>query len=314
MLANHNVIQASDEIPNWFQVIFFVGSCLTIVLQIVAISYSIYHSRIQLIKPNHNTTKYVKDLVFRDTIVFFTITQFLAIGSLILYTSNGNNFGPAINKTYINFGIGSLNIVLTSYLSVILFFMTLSIRQTQQVQQLLLKGAENGTTILGVTLENYKYTRKYISETIYSSESASLSIILIAALNIAVYIVCIYSIFTEANKQLPSALMFKASDIIAYSGVFMKEILFFVYILYMSCSINDIHDEFITILCNAVWDEESQDRKRMGLILYAMNSPICFKVLGFRARKFKVLNCLLAFLSLSVFYIGAKMYFFYQEL
>lgn len=309
MRANHDIFQIhNDNIPGWFLMIFILGSCITVILQIGAISFSLFHCARSLSKPNPTTTINVKDDCLRYSIIFFAATQFLAIGSLILFTVNGNNFGPEINKPYMNIGIGSLNIVLTSYLSVVLFFMTLTIRQTHEAQYDLVKGAENGS----VTLENYKYIRKYVVDSTDSSQSASTSVILIAALNVVVYLICIYAIFTEANKSLPDSLQFKASDIGAYSGVFMKEILFFVYILYQSCGINDIHNEFLRILCNQEFDEENKDRKRIGLIIYAMNYPICFKVLGFTVQKFKVLNCLLAFLSISVFYIGTKVYFFYE--
>jgi len=319
MRANHELFQQAkeanaagvveDEIPTWFLTIFLLGSCITVIIQIISIIYSLYHSRIQLYKANHITTKIVKDACIRDTLKFFTITQILAVASLILYTTRGSNFGQNIDKLYINFGIGFFNIVLTSYLSVVLFFMLLTTSQIQEVQKSLLLEAQNRV----LSLENYKYVRSEIISNIYTSQSASSSIISVAALNMLVYFLCFYSIFTEANKNLLPSLRFEPSDIVAYSGVLMKEVIFFVYVLYRSSNINDIQDELINRLVDNEW-EGDVNVKRISLVLYITNNPISFELLGVRTRKRNVLVSFLAFLSLTTFYIGIKVYYFYKLL
>jgi hypothetical protein len=187
--------------------------------------------------------------------------------------------------------------------------MLLTTSQIQEVQKSLLLEAQNRV----LSLENYKYVRSEIISNIYTSQSASSSIISVAALNMLVYFLCFYSIFTEANKNLLPSLRFEPSDIVAYSGVLMKEVIFFVYVLYRSSNINDIQDELINRLVDNEW-EGDVNVKRISLVLYITNNPISFELLGVRTRKRNVLVSFLAFLSLTTFYIGIKVYYFYKLL
>ena len=137
-------------------------------------------------------------------------------------------------------------------------------------------------------------------------------IIFTAALNVLVYLICIFSIFTKQNKDLPDSFNFKVTDIIAYSGLLVKEFVFFIYILYISSNINDIHESLLSSIANKDWDEN--ELKRLGLLFYIMINPINFQILGLTTKKKNINYTFVTFISFTLFYLGARVYYFYKIL
>jgi len=198
---------------------------------------------------------------------------------------------------------------LTSCLSVVLFFILLSTKQVQEMQRIILYEAEN----YNLTVDNYKIMLNSTNASVYSSEFASKLIMFSASINIMVYLLCIFSIFSEQNKELPDAFQFHVTDIIAYSGLLAKEVVFFCYVLYMSSKINDIHDKLLVTLSSQEYDEE-KDYYRLKLITYIMYHPIRFEILGIRTNQKGVGYMFIISASSIMLFLIAKVFYFYKIL
>jgi hypothetical protein len=311
MYGVNNVIKLrrNNIIPIWFELITILGLCIALNTQIFSIGLSIYHSRIHLSKQNHRTTENVKKICFKNTLIFFFSMQIFSIASLILYCTKGNNFGPNLNHFYINFSIGIMNIVLTSCLSIVLFFLLLSTTQIQEVQKVMLIESYNNN----LTIESYIFLKNDINTYIYHSQFASNLLFLTAALNTIAYLLCIFSIFSSQNKELPDMLRIKVTDIIAYSGVLIKEIVFFVYLLYISSEINEINETLLSSLATTNW-ENDKDIKRLSLFAYILMNPIKFEILGIRIQKKNTTYAFITATCFTLIYFGAKIFYFYQIL
>ena len=311
MRASHFVatLYQDNLVPFWFLIIVILGLCITVNVQILTIIVSIYYSRETLFRQNHITIANVKKTCFDSTILFFCSMQILAFASLILYCTKGNNFGPQLNYTYINFSIGMMNIFLTSCLSLVLFFILLSTNQVQEIQRSILHEAEN----YNLTVDNYKIMLNNINTSVYSSAFGSKLIIFSAVLNMMVYLLCIFSIFSVENKELPDSLKFQATDIIAYSGLLAKEVVFFFYVIYISSKINDIHHKLLITLADKDYGEEKA-YKKLNLIAYITYHPIRFEILGYTTNQKGIGYVFLLTAISTVVTLIAKVFYFYTAL
>jgi hypothetical protein len=158
------ILNKDGLVPMWFLIITVLLLAVTINTQIVSIGLSVYKSRIHLSKENHSTTETVMRSCFHKTLRFFFSMQTFAIASLILFCTKGNNFAPYLNYTYINFSIGIMNIVLTSWLTVVLFFLILSTSQIQAVQKMMVAEAQSQK----LTIERYIVLKNDINTHIYT--------------------------------------------------------------------------------------------------------------------------------------------------
>jgi len=311
MRASHFVatLYQDNLIPFWFLAIVILGLCITVNVQILSIAISIYYSREHLFRQNHITIENVKKTCFESTIIFFCSMQLLAFASLLLYCTKGNNFGPQLNYTYINFSIGMMNIFLTSCLSLVLFFILLSTNQVQEIQRSILYEAEN----YNLTVDNYKVMLNNINTSVYSSAFGSKLIIFSAILNMIVYLLCIFSIFSVENKELPDSLSFQATDIIAYSGLLAKEVVFLFYVIYISSKINDIQHKLLTTLAEKEYGVENA-YKKLNLIAYITYHPIRFEILGIQSNQKGISNVFLLTAISTLLTLIAKVFYFYTAL
>jgi hypothetical protein len=202
-----------------------------------------------------------------------------------------------------------MNIVLTSWLTVVLFFLILSTSQIQAVQKMMVAEAQS----LTLTIERYSFLKNDIKTHIYTSNFASSLLFFTAALNMITYLLCIFSIFSSQNQELPDSLSFKVTDVLGYSGLFIKEIVFCVYVIYRSSNINDIHHTLLSTLSTTNWDNEKNINK-VNLFIYILIDPIKFEILGITVKKKNTTYAFIAAASFTLVYIGAKVFYFYKIL
>ena len=218
-------------------------------IQLLGILYGVHNTNKQLNQSASDSIPSLLKVCKRDAIIFYAVFMVQVLVTISWEVSIVvHNHYLDVEYAYVFYFLFSWGFYLasTSYLAVVLLFLSLSLMEVQTVQQDIVKAIEGNQ----MSCQEYMIAKdkiKYIQRESYFSLQV---LVATAAINVIAFIYLLYyfrPLFERSGISLTINLLFASS-------LLLKEVVFFFYILFKAASVNSNHDKLKEVLAKKCWD------------------------------------------------------------
>jgi len=305
IVGGNSILSLGRGIVASIDIFIGVGNVLrffvTHILQVSSTCYSLYYAKNQL---NQSVSRSMMSSILpscKSNTFMFLFTMVLIVITIDPSVINESGYEAYINASSTNTSLDTnyrlycfnfvtnmiYNLAATLYLSVVVLFTIISLKQVQSLQHDMIHSLDQEV----LSTEQYSTIKEKIillqKESYYSTQV----ITLVAGFDIIIEMFELW--INYYNYQNYSDEGFTYGEMLRYDfrtlPFYLKDILFFFYVLWFAASINSVHDQFRATISTKCWkyrDNQKLFQQYSAMYFDCLEYPVVFRLGPFKVREY----------------------------